>query len=108
MITQLAVEAAFRGAPICDLIRDLTTGILQAHARKETAPVPSWVAEAEPEAVKLGSELWCKRNTQTELARLRCSVAQYERFFSSACHLGLDARFGVQDVLVCPLRSGPP
>ena len=51
MITQLAVEAAFRGAPICDLIRDLTTGILQAHARKETAPVPSWVAEAEPEAV---------------------------------------------------------
>jgi hypothetical protein len=35
MITQLAVEAAFRGAPICDLIRDLTTGILQAHARKE-------------------------------------------------------------------------
>jgi hypothetical protein len=51
MITQLAVEAAFRGAPICDMIRDLTTGILQAHARKETAPVPSWVAEAEPEAV---------------------------------------------------------
>ena len=51
MITQLAVEAAFRGAPICDLVGDLITGILQAHARKETAPVPSWVAEAEPEAV---------------------------------------------------------
>ena len=50
MITQLAVEAAFRGAPICDLIGDLITGILQAHARKEAAPVPSWVAEAEPEA----------------------------------------------------------
>jgi hypothetical protein len=49
-ITQLAVEAAFRGAPICDLIGDLITEILQAHARKETAPVPSWVAEAEPEA----------------------------------------------------------
>ena len=46
MITQLAVEAAFRGAPICDLIGDLITGILQAHARKEAAPVPSWVAEA--------------------------------------------------------------
>jgi len=51
MITQLAVEAAFRGTPICDLIGDLITGILQAHARKEAAPVPSWVAEAEPEAV---------------------------------------------------------
>jgi hypothetical protein len=50
MITQLAVEAAFRGAPICDLIGDLITGILQAHARKEAAPVPSWVAEAKPEA----------------------------------------------------------
>ena len=50
MITQLAVEAAFRGAPICDLIGDLITGILQAHARKEAAPVASWVAEAEPEA----------------------------------------------------------
>jgi hypothetical protein len=48
MITQLAVEAAFRGVPICDLIGDLIMGTLQAHARKEAAPVPSWVAEAEP------------------------------------------------------------
>jgi hypothetical protein len=48
VITQLAVEAAFRGVPICDLIGDLIMGTLQAHARKETAPVPSWVAEAEP------------------------------------------------------------
>ena len=48
MITQLAVEAAFRDAPICDLIGDLITGILQAHARKEAAPVPSWAAEGEP------------------------------------------------------------
>ena len=38
MITQLAVEAAFRGVPICDLIGDLITEILQAHARKEAAP----------------------------------------------------------------------
>ena len=44
MITQLAVEAAFRGVPICDLIGDLITEILQAHARKEAAPV----AEAKP------------------------------------------------------------
>ena len=49
MITQLAVEAAFRGVPICDLIGDLIMGTLQAHARKEAAPVPSWVAEAEPQ-----------------------------------------------------------
>jgi len=48
MITQLAVEAAFRGVPICDLIGDLIMGTLQAHVRKETAPVPSWVAEAKP------------------------------------------------------------
>ena len=48
MITQLAVEAAFRGVPICDLIGDLIMEMLQAHARKEAAPVPSWVAEAEP------------------------------------------------------------
>jgi hypothetical protein len=48
MIRQLAAEAALRGVPICDLIGDLIMGALQAHARKETAPVPSWVAEAEP------------------------------------------------------------
>jgi hypothetical protein len=48
MITQLAVEAAFRGVPICDLIGDLIMGTLQANARKEVAPAPSWVAEAEP------------------------------------------------------------
>ena len=48
MITQLAVEAAFRGVPICDLIGDLIMGMLQAHARNEAALVPSWVAEAEP------------------------------------------------------------
>ena len=45
---ELAVEAAFRGVPICDLIGDLIMGMLQAPARKEAAPVPSWVAEAEP------------------------------------------------------------
>ena len=39
MITQLAVEAAFRGVPICDLIGDLIMGMLQAHARKEAALV---------------------------------------------------------------------
>ena len=50
MITQLVVEAAFRGVPICDLIADLIMRTLQAHVRKEAAPVPSWVAEAEPEA----------------------------------------------------------
>jgi hypothetical protein len=48
MITQLAVEAAFRGVPICNLIGDLIVGALQAHARKEAAPVSSWVTEAEP------------------------------------------------------------
>jgi hypothetical protein len=47
MIRQLAVEAAFRGVPICDLIGSLIMGTLQAHSRKEAAPVPSWVAEAE-------------------------------------------------------------
>jgi len=48
MIRQLAVEATFRGVPICDLIGDLIVGMLQAHARKEAAPVPSWVTEIEP------------------------------------------------------------
>jgi hypothetical protein len=48
MIGHLAVEAAFRSVTICDLIGDLIMGTLQAHARKEAAPVPSWVAEAKP------------------------------------------------------------
>ena len=48
MITQLAVEAAFRGVSICDLIGDLIMGMLQEPARKEADPVPSGVAEAEP------------------------------------------------------------
>jgi hypothetical protein len=47
MITQLAMEAAFRGVPICDLIGDLIVGTLQTHARKEAAPPLSWVTEAE-------------------------------------------------------------
>ena len=47
MITQLVVEAAFRGVPICDLIGDLLMGTLQAPARNEAALVPSRVAEAE-------------------------------------------------------------
>jgi hypothetical protein len=38
MIRQLAVEAVFRGVPICDLIGDLIMGTLQAHARQEAAP----------------------------------------------------------------------
>jgi hypothetical protein len=48
MIRQLATEAALRGVPICDLNSDVIMGTLQAHARKEAAPVPSWAAEAEP------------------------------------------------------------
>ena len=48
MIEHLAVEAAFRGVTICDLIGDLIMGTLQAHARKQAALVPSWVAEAKP------------------------------------------------------------
>src|SRR3954447_4628485 len=43
-------------------------------------------------------ELWCQRNTQTESACLRRLVTGDAPFFSLACHLGLDARFGVQDV----------
>jgi hypothetical protein len=35
MITQLAIEAAFRGVPIGVLIGDLIVGTLQMHARKE-------------------------------------------------------------------------
>src|SRR5262245_3316903 len=38
MVTQLAVEAAFRGMPIGGLIGDLIVGALQAHARTEAAP----------------------------------------------------------------------
>jgi hypothetical protein len=47
MITQLAVKAAFRGVPICDLIGDLLMGTLQAPARNEAALVPSRAAAAE-------------------------------------------------------------
>ena len=50
MITQLAVEAAFRSVPICDLIGHLIMESCNRHARKEARPTPSWVAEAEPEA----------------------------------------------------------
>src|SRR5262245_11196298 len=54
LITQLAVEAAFRGVPIGDLIGDLIVGTLQAHARKDAAPAPSWVTEAEQGVAALG------------------------------------------------------
>src|SRR5262245_1515321 len=37
LITQLTVEAAFRGVPIGDLIVDLIVGTLQTHARREAA-----------------------------------------------------------------------
>ena len=47
MISQIAVKAAFRGVPICDLIGDLLMGTLQAPARNEAALVPSRAAEAE-------------------------------------------------------------
>jgi hypothetical protein len=50
MITHLAVEAAFRGVPISDLIGQLIMGMLQTHARKEAPPTPSWVAKVEAEA----------------------------------------------------------
>ena len=36
-------------------------------------------------------------NTRTESARLPRSVTGHAPFFSSACHRGIDARFGVQD-----------
>jgi hypothetical protein len=38
MATQLAIEAAFRGVPIGDLIGGLIVGVLQAHPRNEAAP----------------------------------------------------------------------
>jgi hypothetical protein len=53
------------------------------------------------------SELWRKRNTRTESARLPCSVTRHAPFFSSACHLGVDARFGPGLDLLCepPVKS---
>ena len=51
------------------------------------------------------TELWCQRHTRTESASLRCLVTGHAPFFSSACHLGLDARFGVQDLA---LQGEPP
>src|SRR5262245_11928033 len=50
MITQLAVEAAFRGVPIGDLIGDLIVGTVQTHARKEAAPALSSLTEAPKES----------------------------------------------------------
>ena len=41
MITQLAVEAAFRSVPICDLIGHLIMECCNRHARKEARPTPS-------------------------------------------------------------------
>ena len=38
MITQLAVEAAFRRVPICDLIGHLIMGILQPTCAKRSLP----------------------------------------------------------------------
>ena len=51
------------------------------------------------------SEMATVMQTQhpTELARLRCLVTGHAPFFSPACHLGLDARFG-QDISP-PLRA---
>jgi hypothetical protein len=59
MVTQLAVEAAFRGMPIGDLIGDLIVGALQAHARKEAAP-----AEARPPCSPVRQEHHCERHDQ--------------------------------------------
>ena len=52
----------------------------------------------DPGALHRISELWCQCNTRTESAPLRRLVTGHTPFFFSACHLGLDARFGVQDV----------
>ena len=54
MITQLAVESAFRSVPICDLIGHLIMESCNRHARKEARPAPSGAAEAEPEAGHAG------------------------------------------------------
>ena len=54
LIRQLAVEAAFRGVPIGYLIGDLIVGTLQAHAREEAAPAPSWATETEQRVAALG------------------------------------------------------
>ena len=40
MITQLAVEAAFRSVPICDLIGHLIMESCNRHAGKEARPTP--------------------------------------------------------------------
>jgi hypothetical protein len=61
MSTQLAVEAAFRGVPIGDLIGDLIVGALQAHARKEAAP-----AEARPPCSPLRQEGYRERHDQQD------------------------------------------
>ena len=54
-------------------------------------------AVAEPVVSLKAFQLWWKRNTSIESARLRSPVTGHERFFSVACHVGVDARFEVQD-----------
>ena len=56
------------------------------------------------------SRTWWKRNTQIECPRLRSTVMGHERFFSAACHIGFDARFGVQDLALLgePPVEAPP
>ena len=54
--------------------------------------------------------LWWKRNTQSESSRLRSPVTEHEPFFPAACHMGFDARFGVQDLALLgePPVEAPP
>ena len=61
MVTQLAVEAAFRGVSIGDLICDLIVGVLQGHARKETVP-----ADALLPCSPLRQERHCERHDEQD------------------------------------------
>src|SRR6476619_3734096 len=82
----------------------------QARRRKGIPGVSRWPRQGGAECLTQAhcdrvTELWCQGHTRTESASLRYLVTGHAPFFSSACHLGLDARFGVQDLA---LRGEPP
>jgi hypothetical protein len=81
-----------------------------SNSARYTHSVIDFMPSRLPCAHRKPPQLWWKRNTQMESPRLRSTVTGHEPFFVAACHMGFDARFGVQDLALLgePPVEAPP
>ena len=81
-----------------------------SNSARYTHSVIDFMPSRLPCAHRKPPQLWWKRNTQIESPRLRSTVTGHEPFFVAACHMGFDARFGVQDLALLgePPVEAPP